>query len=100
VADLKADFDDARSPVVATEFCGSSISSNGMSQSRTQAGHALNPHIHYARSDQRGYVGFTLSAKRLDASLFAVANPRDAASAVSAVARFGVEIGKPGAQPG
>ncbi|MGY4831369.1 alkaline phosphatase D family protein [Sphaerotilaceae bacterium SBD11-9] len=98
VADLKADFDDPRSAVIATEFCGTSISSNGMSQSRTEAAHKLNPHVRYAHSDQRGYVGFTLGPKRLDASLYAVANPRDAASAVNVAARFSVEVGTPGAQ--
>ncbi len=32
VADLKADYDDPRSPVIATEFCGTSISSLGLPQ--------------------------------------------------------------------
>ncbi len=98
VADLKADYDDAKSPVVATEFCGTSITSNGMSQARAEAGRLLNPHIHYAHSDQRGYVGFTLGAKRLEASLFHVAEPKEPSSAVNTAARFGVELGKPGAQ--
>jgi alkaline phosphatase D len=98
VADLKADFDDAKSPVIATEFCGTSISSNGMSQTRSEAARALNPHVHYAHSDQRGYTGFTLGARRLDASLYAVADPKNPESAVNTAARFSVELGKPGAQ--
>jgi len=98
VADLKADYDDAKSTVIATEFCGSSITSHGLAQERINAALPLNPHVHYGRGDQRGYIGFTLTAKRLDASLFAVANPNDAASAVSVAARFSVEAGKPGAQ--
>ena len=98
VADLKADYDDAKSTVIATEFCGSSITSHGLAQERINAALPLNPHVHYGRGDQRGYIGFTLTAKRLDASLFAVANPNDAASAVDVAARFSVEAGKPGAQ--
>jgi len=98
VADLKADYDDAKSPVIATEFCGTSISSQGLAQSRVDAARPFNPHMHYARADQRGYVGFTLTAQRLDASLFAVVDPKDPASAVNTAARFSVEAGKPGAQ--
>jgi alkaline phosphatase D len=45
VADLKADFDDPASPVVATEFCGSSISSQSIAQSRVDAALPFNPHI-------------------------------------------------------
>ena len=32
VADLKADYDDAKSPVIASEFCGTSISSLSLAQ--------------------------------------------------------------------
>lgn len=99
VADLKADYDDAKSPVIATEFCGTSISSNGMAQSRIDAARPFNPHVRYSRSDQRGYVGFTLGAKRLEASLWVVQNPKDAASSVNIATRFAVELGQPGAQP-
>jgi alkaline phosphatase D len=99
VADLKLDYDDAQSPVVATEFCGTSISSQGMAQSRMDAARPFNPHVHYGRSDQRGYMGFTLDSKRLEASLFAVAEPRNPASVVNTAARFSVEAGRPGVQP-
>ena len=37
VADLKVDRDDATSPVVASEFCGTSIASKGLAQSRLDA---------------------------------------------------------------
>ena len=65
VADLKADFDDPRSPVVASEFCGTSITSLSLAQSRIDAARAFNPHIRYGRADQRGYVSFELDAKQL-----------------------------------
>jgi alkaline phosphatase D len=99
VADLKADYDDAKAPVIATEFCGTSISSHGLAQPRIDAARPFNPHLHYARADQRGYMSFTLGAKRLDASLFAVVDPADPASPVNTAARFMVEMGRPGAQP-
>ena len=98
VTDLKLDYDDARSPVIASEFCATSISSNGMAQSRVDAALPFNPHLHYARSDQRGYVSFTLDAKQLQAQVHAVLDPKNAASEVNVAARFAVELGRPGPQ--
>lgn len=100
VADLKTDFGDAKSPVVASEFCGTSITSIGLAQERIDAGLQFNPHIKYGRGDRRGYVRFRLDAKTLDARLRVVDEPLDAASAVNTAARFVVESGRPGAQPG
>ncbi len=56
VADLKPDFDDEKSPVVASEFCGTSITSQGASQKMVNALLPENPHMKYGRSDHRGYV--------------------------------------------
>jgi alkaline phosphatase D len=98
VADLHLDADDAKSPCVATEFCGTSISSLGQPQARIDAALPFNPHIHYGRSDQRGYVRFTLRPERLEADLRAVADARDPASAVGTAARYVVEAGRPGAR--
>lgn len=98
VADLKADFDDAKAPVVASEFCGTSISSIGLAQERIDAALPFNPHVKYGRGDRRGYVRFRLDAQRLDAQLRAVEQPLDAASKVETAARFVVEAGRPGPQ--
>ena len=98
VADLKADFDDPRSPVLATEFCGTSISSLGLSQARVDAARPFNPHIHHARADQRGYVRFRLQPDQLQATLQVVADAREVHSPLSVQARFRVEAGRPGVQ--
>ncbi len=98
VCDLKADFDDPRSKTVATEFCGTSISSEGLPQSRLDPLRADNPHLHHARADERGYVHFTLDARRLRARLRVVDDPRDAASGVRTAARFAVVAGRAGAE--
>jgi alkaline phosphatase D len=98
VTDLKADFANARSATLATEFCGSSISSVGLDQARIDAVLPLNPHVHWGRADRRGYIGFRLDAKQIDARLMVVADALDAASPVTESARFVVEAGKPGAQ--
>ena len=68
VADLKRDFDDPRSPVVATEFCGTSIASRGSAQERVDAALPYNPHIRYGRADQRGYVAAGSTAQSLQVS--------------------------------
>ncbi len=98
VADLKLNFDDARSPAVATEFCGTSISSLGGHQDGIQAALAFNPHIRHARADQRGYMRFTLQRQQLHAQLQVVADARQADSALSTQARFVVQADQPGAQ--
>ena len=99
VANIKLDFDDARAPVIASEFCGTSISSNGLAQSRLDAARPHNPHLLHARSDERGYIRFELRAGRLEAELRAVDQPWEADSTLHTQARFVVEAGKPGAQP-
>ncbi|HEY4065897.1 MAG TPA: alkaline phosphatase D family protein [Burkholderiaceae bacterium] len=96
VADLKADYDDPASKVIATEFCGTSITSLSMPQSRLDAARAFNPHLHYGRSDQRGYMRFALDATQLQAQV-RVVNALDPSSGVTTAARFVVDAAKPGA---
>lgn len=95
VAELRAAPD---APLIASEFCGTSISSNGMAQARVARMLADNPHLLYGRSDERGYMRFELQAGRLEAELRNVVEPWNARSAVRAAARFVVEDGRPGPQ--
>jgi alkaline phosphatase D len=97
VADLKTDFDRPGARVVATEFCGTSISSHGLPVSRVAAALPFNPNVHYSRPDQRGSIVFTLDRKQLRADLRAVADPADAQSAVGTATSFVVEAKRPGA---
>jgi alkaline phosphatase D len=97
VADLKADFEDPRAPVCATEFCGTSISSLGLAQDRVDAARAFNPLVHHARTDQRGYVRFRIRPRQLQAALQVVADARQASSPLQTQARFVVDADKPGA---
>ena len=98
VSDLKADFDDPNSAVLATEFCGTSITSQGLDQTRIARAMPHNPHLKYGRGDQHGYVRFALQAGRLDAELRSVQSLWLPGSPVEVSARFSVEAGKPGAQ--
>lgn len=98
VADLKTDFDDARAPAIATEFVGTSITSQGPGQKRLEAVLAENPHIRYANSTRRGYTVMELSAQRCVTHLRTLDDVRNPQSGIKSLVRFAVENGKPGAQ--
>ena len=98
VADLKADFDDEKAPVVAAEFCGSSITSLSGPQSHMDAALAANPHLHYGHSDQRGYMSFVLDARGLRASVRSLDNALRLDSDIRTTGSFVVEPGRAGVQ--
>lgn len=99
VCDLKTDFDDPRAPVIATEFCGTSITSQGPGRKKTDAARANNPHIKFARGDKRGYVTVELAENRARVLLRTIESEKKPTSAVSTLARFVVRNGRPGAEP-
>ncbi len=96
VADLKADFADPRSPVVASEICGTSITSEG--SARLDRLQRDNPHLKFADGTQRGYVTMTLDARRAQADLRAVDTVKRRDSTIRTAASFVVEDGRPGPQ--
>ena len=100
VADLRVDFDDAKSAVIASEFCGTSISSHGPAQARIDAALGFNPHLHHARGDERGYTRFLLDETTMQAEHRVVDNVQDARSAVGAGRRFQIDAKRAGVQPG
>jgi alkaline phosphatase D len=99
VCDLKSDFDDPASPVVATEFVGSSITSQGIAAKTVESWRAENPHIRYLNSTRRGYTRLELTAGRCVARMRTV-NEKDPDSSVRTLATWTVEDGRPGAQRG
>ncbi len=96
VADLKPDFDDPKSPVVASEFCGTSITSQGGSQKMVDALVRENPHMLYGRGDHRGYVRASVAGGRFNAELVGLDTVKKPESRAEVMARFVVEDGKPG----
>ena len=101
VADLKLDFDDPRSPVVASEFVGTSITSPaGPWQRNLPAILAENPHIKYGRGDRRGYVRASIAGGRFNADLIGLDTVKKPDSRAEVLARFVVEDGRPGPRPG
>jgi alkaline phosphatase D len=97
VAQLRANPDDDRSPVIGAEFCGTSIASRGQSQSRLDAARADNAHLLVAEARHRGSIQFQLETKALRADLRAVQDIRNLHSAVSSLGSYAVEAGRPGA---
>ena len=94
--DLRVNFDDERSPVVASEFVSTSISSYGPSRARNEALLAKNPHIRFANSQRRGYTRHDIGVQRWEATFRGVVEPTDPQSRVYTVAQYVVEDGRPG----
>ena len=98
VADLKPDFDDPRSPVVATELVGTSITSQfRRRQDDVDALLADNPHIRFANGTRRGYVRLEITPQRLRADLRTVRSVSQPGADADTLASFVVEDGRPGA---
>jgi alkaline phosphatase D len=98
VSDLKVNFADAQSPPIAAELCGTSISSSGRAQSRTDTIVRQNAHIHYGESAHRGYFVVDVTAERCTARLRLLDDVRDPDTAVSTAATFAIDAGRPGVQ--
>ena len=98
LADLKRRVDDPPDAIVATEVCGTSIASSGFAQERIAAALPLNPHIRYARSDERGYVALKVGAARVDVALRVVSDVLDPNASIRTAGRYVVEAGRPGIQ--
>jgi alkaline phosphatase D len=96
VCDLKPDVDDPQSPVVATEFCGTSIMSQSVPQARVDAVRADNPHVKFANSEKRGYVYLDLTPERCHVHLRVLDSEKTRASQLATLASFVVENERPG----
>ncbi len=95
--DLKPDFDDPRSPTVATEFVGTSISSRPPPYELFATALPENPHVRFFESRKRGYVSVDLDARRMTTKLQAISDVTDPNATLSTLKTFVVESGRPGA---
>jgi alkaline phosphatase D len=96
VSDLKTDFSDRRGPVIATELCSPSLTSDSRSQSGTDAIVRANPHIAFGDSTRRGYFVVDLTTERLVAQLRVLDDVARPDAAVSTAATFEIVAGRPG----
>ena len=94
--DLRLDFDDSASPVVATEFVGTSISSYGPPYEPIARAVANNPYIHFFDSRRRGYVAIDLVPKQMQVRMQVVSDATNPNADISTFKAFAVEGGRPG----
>lgn len=95
--DLKLDFDDPRSPTVATEFVGTSIASYGPPYNLIAQALPDNPHVHFFESRRRGYVCVDLDRAQMQVRMRVVSDAHDPKATIATLKTFAVESGRPGA---
>jgi len=96
IGQLKLDFDDPASPVVASEFVGTSITSQAWPQDRVNQYLPDNPHLLFAESRYRGYTRVDLSQKLWKADLRGMETVQRRDASCRTLASFVVEDGRPG----
>ena len=94
--DLKLDFDNPASPVVATEFVGTSISSHGPPYEVIAPALPDNPHVHFFESRRRGYVCVDLERTHMQVRMRVVSDAAGPKADISTLKTFAVEGGRPG----
>jgi alkaline phosphatase D len=99
VAAIKRDFDNPRSATIASEFCGTSITSEAGAQDRLDAVRSDNPHILLTDARKRGYVVMALAGNTARADLRVIDNEKLRESQVSTLASFMVSAGKEAVGP-
>jgi len=97
VTDLRPDFDDAGSPVVATEIVGTSITSQFARPEVVDAWRADNPHVRFADATRRGYVRVEVTPRQWRADLRAMRTVTQPRAECDTLATFVIADGRPGA---
>jgi alkaline phosphatase D len=95
-SDLRLDPYDPRSPLVATEFVGTSITSLPPPYETFKAMADATPHVRFFESRQRGYAVAELTAGRMTTRFRGIADPTDRNAAAATLATFTLEDGRPG----
>lgn len=102
VNDLRIDFDQTESPVVATEFVSTSISSQFFLISNEfvrDSNARFNPHVRYFRGDRRGYTRIRVTPDEWRSEMRTVETIDRPDVPATTDATWVVENGRPGAQP-
>lgn len=93
ISEIHRDFDDLTSEIIATEFVGTSISSNSLDYNMLAAILPQNPHVKFFESRLRGYVKCDISPSLWQAQLKVVDTVKKANSKLSTLATFHVKTG-------
>lgn len=83
-------------PLLATEFCGTSVTSSSRPQERTLQYVEMNPQLKYGRSDKRGFMLLDIAPQRSRVLFQGLDDVRNPASGVATLAEFNVMSGKKG----
>jgi alkaline phosphatase D len=94
--DLKLDFADPASPVVASEFVGTSVSAHPPPYDKFIEFLPDNPHVRYFESRRRGYATLDIEPDRVTARFRALTDATMADTDVETLRAFVVETGRPG----
>ncbi|MBY0466494.1 MAG: alkaline phosphatase D family protein [Burkholderiales bacterium] len=98
-ANLRERPNDPDSPVVASEFVTTSVTTRGMSTAALDRIKASNPDIAHARSDERGYTLIDISPQQVRATFRTTPFPAQADATLGVQARFAVMHGHAGVEP-
>lgn len=95
--DLKLDFDTPGSPVVATEFVGTSITAPPPPEDMMRRYVRDNPHVRFFEPRMRGYMSVDLTRERMQTRFRTVSDVADPKASVSTLKSYVVENGRAGA---
>jgi alkaline phosphatase D len=95
-ANLRVNGNDPASPIVASEFVGTSITSKGLGRTAAQRVKDSNPDIAYLRSDERGYALLHITPNQVQTTFRTTSHPVQANATLQVQARFGVNHGVAG----
>jgi alkaline phosphatase D len=95
-ANLRLDPMDLKSPIVASEFVASSVSTKGLGELLNNWMKANNPDLLHMRSDERGYALFDITPQQVVCEFKGTPHPVRANAHLKTQARYVVERGVPG----
>src|SRR3569833_3069869 len=96
VSGLRLKAGDPGSPIVASEFVATSVSSDALSEDYFEMVRKLNPNLLTATGEHRGYVLLDITKDHLRADLVALDTVKTPDSGRKTLASYAVEAGKPG----
>lgn len=98
IANLNRTPNDLSSPIIASEFVTTSISSQGGSQASWDAIRAANQNVLFTTPEKRGYLRLHLTAECARADLVGLDSAVDASAGATVQASYLVEAGRAGPQ--
>lgn len=98
-SNLRLDPNNPASPIVASEFVTTSITSRGMGESVLAVIRDNNPDLLHARADERGYTRIEVTPEQVRADFRSTAFPAGSVPGFKTQASFVVERDRPGVKP-